>query len=185
MPGTQPTSAPPCTPEWPRIGIRPRRARPGSPRARPTLTSARMVSTPCACCVRPIDQTKMALGRSTSSRANRRMSSRVAPLCASSAVPVGGQRAPSRAAVEPRGRALDERRGRRASRSTQRAQHADEEREVAAGVDVEPVIGEPRAEERALDASTAPSSAPAPARGRCSRPRSARRGAWPRRDTWS
>ena len=68
--GTQPTSAPPCTPEWPRIGTRPRFGRPGSPRARPTFTSALIVSTPCACCVRPIDQTKIAFGRSTSSRAN-------------------------------------------------------------------------------------------------------------------
>ena len=35
--GTQPTSAPPCTPEWPRIGTSPRSGRPASPRARPTL----------------------------------------------------------------------------------------------------------------------------------------------------
>ena len=40
---------------------------PASPRARPTLTSAFTVSTPCACCVSPIDQTNMAFGRSISS----------------------------------------------------------------------------------------------------------------------
>ena len=78
--GAQPTSAPPWTPEWPRIGISPRFGRPGSPRARPTLTRARIVSTPCACWVNPMDQTKCALGCSTSSRAKSRMRSCGAPL---------------------------------------------------------------------------------------------------------
>ena len=37
---------------------------------RPTLTSAFTVSTPCACCVSPIDQTKIVFGRAISRSAN-------------------------------------------------------------------------------------------------------------------
>ena len=85
--GTQPTSAPPCTPEWPRMGTRPRLGRPGRPRARPTLTSAFTVSTPCACCVRPIDHTNTALGRAISRSANSTMRSRDMPLSSHDAVP--------------------------------------------------------------------------------------------------
>ncbi len=81
--GTQPTSAPPCTPEWPRIGTSPEPGRPGRPRARPTLSSALIVSTPWTCCVRPMDQTRTAFGRSMSSCAKASMRSRVVPAPAS------------------------------------------------------------------------------------------------------
>ena len=94
--------APPCTPEWPRIGTRPRFGRPGRPRARPTLTSALIVSTPCACCVRPIDQTNTALGRSISSRANACMRPRVdTPLSRSSSRPSRRASARLRASSNP------------------------------------------------------------------------------------
>ncbi len=80
-----PTSAPPWTPECPRIGMRPRWGRPGSPRASPTFTRARMVATPWACCVSPMDQTKWAFGRATSRRANSCIRERGAPLARSRA----------------------------------------------------------------------------------------------------
>jgi hypothetical protein len=78
--GVHPTSAPPWTPEWPRIGMRPRFGRPGSPRASPMFVRARIVSTPCACWVSPIDQTKWALGFSIRRRAKSRIRWREAPL---------------------------------------------------------------------------------------------------------
>ena len=122
--GTQPTSAPPCTPEWPRIGTRPRFGRPGSPRARPTLTSALIVSTPCACCVSPIDQTKTAFGRSISSRANACIRSRGAPLSRSSASQSAASARVARLLEARRcARARTPRRRRRAS--IERAKHAD------------------------------------------------------------
>ena len=46
----------------------------------------------------------------------------------------------------------------------QRLQHADEEREIAAGVDVEPVVGDRRAGDRARGRSRGSSSGPARAR---------------------
>ena len=57
-----PISAPPWTPEWPRIGMRPAPLRPTLPRARPTLTIAFTPSAPCSCWVIPIDQISTALG---------------------------------------------------------------------------------------------------------------------------
>ena len=78
--GVQPTSAPPCTPEWPRMGTRPRFGRPSRPRARPTLTSALMVSAPCTCWVNPMDQTHTVFGRSISRRAKATIRSRDIPL---------------------------------------------------------------------------------------------------------
>ena len=59
--GTAPTSAEPCTPEWPRMGISPQRSRPTIPRARARLIRAVTLSTPKRCWVRPIDQTKTAV----------------------------------------------------------------------------------------------------------------------------
>ena len=110
-PATQPTSAPPCTPEWPRIGISPRCGRPDSPRARPTLTSALTVSTPCACCVRPIDQTKIGvrpIGAADCANAPHvRLGS--APLSRLERAPVGGERRRARARRSPRSCCVDER----------------------------------------------------------------------------
>ena len=82
-PGAQPTSAPPCTPECPRIGIIPTFSRPTQPRARPTFIRAWMVSTPWACWVSPMDHTKMPFRASRSISANRRIVARVVPLSAS------------------------------------------------------------------------------------------------------
>ena len=116
--------------------------RPGRPRARPTFTSALIVSTPCACCVSPIDQTKTAFGRSIEQPRERLASrSRGAPLSRSSAAQSARQRrgrAPPRTRSCARGRTP--RRRRRVSTSARK--HADEKREVAARVDVEPVVGE-------------------------------------------
>ena len=62
-------------------------------------------------------------------------------------VPAGGERAVARR-LEAR-RALAHERLVHAVRLDERAKDADEKREIAAGVDVEPVVGERRAEERA------------------------------------
>ena len=127
------------------------RGRAGRPRARPTLTSAWTVSTPCACWVRPIDQTKTAFGRSISSRANASIAARVAPLSRSSASHVvrgDVGRAPPRSRWCARRRT----RGRRRRRRSSALQHADQEREVAAGVHVEPVVGDARCRTIALAA---------------------------------
>ena len=162
--GRQPTSAPPWTPEWPRIGIRPDRARPGRPRARPTLTSARIVSTPCACWVRPIDQTKCALGLSIEQArelahappARRRSRPRASP--SPGAATARGRRLEATGAVAHE-LVIDA-----AGLLEQRLEDAVQEREVAARVHVEPVVGELRPEQRAARDATAPSSARSPAR---------------------
>ena len=62
----------------------------------------------------------------------------------------------------------------------QNLQHAVEERDVAALRDREPVVHDVRAEERAAQPSTAPSSAPCPARGTDSPARPSCRASWPR-----
>ena len=82
-PGAQPTSAPPCTPECPRIGIIPAFSRPTQPRASPTFIRAWMVSTPWACWVSPMDHTKTPFRASRSISANRRIVARDVPLSAS------------------------------------------------------------------------------------------------------
>ena len=147
--GTQPTSAPPWTPEWPRIGTRPRFGRPSRPRARPTLTSALTVSTPCACCVRPIDQTKTAFGPGDQ---------QVGELarCARAAMPLSRtmRSQPTAAACAQRvvesGRVLAHEGVVDAAALDERQQHAEQERQIAAGVDVEPVVGQRGAAQRAL-----------------------------------
>ena len=120
----------------------------GRPRASPTLTSALMVSTPWACCVRPIDQTNTAFGLSTSkpreglhlARATRRFR---CSMCR----PVG-RSAASRASSNPTVRSRTNASS-TPPRLDERPKHADEKREVAARVHVEPVIGQRRAEQRA------------------------------------
>ncbi len=77
--GTLPHSAAPWTPLWPRIGIRPVRARPSMPRANARLTSAATFSTPKRCCVTPMLQTKTALRARAYCSAKRAMSSRDSP----------------------------------------------------------------------------------------------------------
>src|SRR5947199_97198 len=62
-------------------------------------------------------------------------------------VPAGGERAVARRLEA--NRALAHERLVHAVRLDERAKDADEKREIAAGVDVEPVVGERRAEERA------------------------------------
>ena len=57
-----PISAPPCTPECPRIGMRPAPGRPTLPRASARFTIAATLSAPCSCCVIPIDHTRTADG---------------------------------------------------------------------------------------------------------------------------
>ncbi len=64
--------------------MRPTFSRPTQPRARPTLTRASIVCTPCACWVSPIDQTKMPRRAAASIRAKRSISARVVPLSLSS-----------------------------------------------------------------------------------------------------
>ena len=149
--GTQPTSAPPWTPEWPRIGVRPAPGRPASPRARPTLTSARIVSTPWACWVSPIDQTKWARGRSTRSRRANSPHRRLGCAAGLATAPPSSDRARRR---RPR-RSLRVRAATNSSSTRRRdleqsLEDAVQEREIAAGVHVEPVVGEPGPEERAL-----------------------------------
>ena len=56
-----PISAPPCTPECPRNGMRPAPLRPTLPLANATLTSALTVSTEVGCWVTPMDHNTMAL----------------------------------------------------------------------------------------------------------------------------
>ena len=79
--------------------------------------------------------------------------------CASQVVPRHRRSASARTA----GVRVDERRDRRRRRRA-RLQHADEEGEVAAGVHVEPVVGEPRAGRSRCGRSTGSSSARGPAR---------------------
>jgi hypothetical protein len=83
--GAQPTSAPPCTPEWPRIGIKPQRSRPTKPLASATLMIERTLSSPHSCCVTPMLQTKTAVSASPSIRASSSISSREDPESRSSA----------------------------------------------------------------------------------------------------
>ena len=53
--GPSPTSAPPWTPLWPRIGITPHFSRPTIPRTAASVASDRTFSTPNVCCVSPIE----------------------------------------------------------------------------------------------------------------------------------
>ena len=124
--GMHPTSAPPCTPECPRIGTSPRFGRPGSPRARPTFTSALIVSTPFTCCVSPIDHTKTVLGLSISSCANSSIRSRGMPLAASIPVPVLGHGNSARQIKV--GRPVAHERLVNAPAFDERAEHAQQER---------------------------------------------------------
>ena len=59
-----PISAPPCTPECPRIGISPQPSRPTNPPVKATLIIACTLSSPQVCWVIPIPQIKTALSAS-------------------------------------------------------------------------------------------------------------------------
>ena len=122
---------------------------PGSPRARPTLTSAFTVSTPCACCVSPIDHTKTAFGRAISRSANSLDALARHAAVVARCGPSRPSAARAQASLEA-GRASRDERLVDAAALDQRQQHAEQEREVAAGVHLEPVVGQRRAEERAL-----------------------------------
>ena len=129
--------------------------RPTLPRASPRFTIAATLSAPCSCCVIPIDQMSTA-----------ELAARVHP---GEALHVGARRA--RLPLE-----IGERLARRARRRTssnpsvcsrtksrsiaavgeQHLEHAVEEREVAAGVHREELVGHLRAEHRALDVARHP-----------------------------
>ena len=176
-PGTQPTSAPPCTPEWPRIGISPRPVAP-TQSARQADVDQRLDGVDAVRVLREPhrpDEDRVR-ARRRSSRAKRRIS-------AARGAALRFERRPRRAPAPRRARpskpavrastnaSVDRRRPRPAPCST-----------PTRNARSPPVwtsnqsIGEPRAEHRARRRSTAPSSAPGPARGTGSRPRSARRG---------
>ena len=114
----------------------------GSPRARPTLTSALTVSTPCACCVSPIDHTKIAFGCAISRSANAPISLARETALAFDRVPVAASAACG-ACVEPDGVVAHERLV--DALPLDSARSTPTETPIAAGVHVEPMVGERRA----------------------------------------
>ena len=133
----------------------PASGRPTLPRARPRFTIAATLSEPCSCWVMPIDHTSTADSRPR--------------VHAGEALHVGARRAGQALEVVER-LALElaraARRSPRCARATnsrsippfgeQHLEHAVEERDVAAGVDREELVGHLRAEHRALDVARHP-----------------------------
>ena len=146
--GAQPTSDPPCTPEWPRIGTRPHFSRPTHPRARARFATARTVSEPWACCVSPIDQTKIPVFAEARRSAKRRISSGEDTREAREVVHVlpVERSLPFREAC---GAAADERFV-DVPLFEEKLPDAVQEREISTRVDREPVVGELRAEKGAF-----------------------------------
>ena len=123
--------------------------RPTLPRARPRFTIACTFSTPCSCWVMPIDQMSTARFADAYIRAKRSMSAtRRARLplevVERLAFELGDHR------VEPDACSRRRTRGRSPPDREQLLEHAVDERDVAAGVHREELVGDLRAEHRAL-----------------------------------
>ncbi len=136
-----PTSAPPWTPECPRIGIRPRVRAPGQPRARPTLTRARIVSHAVRVlgqAHRPDEDARWA--RDEQLREVAHLGARRAAVPLELLPGLRLARAPRPPRSRPCELATNPGRSRRGLE--QRLEDAVQEGEVAAGVHLEPVVGE-------------------------------------------
>ena len=136
------------------MGIRPAPSRPTSPRASARLITARTLSEPKACCVRPIDQTKMADSDAAYIDANRSMSAREVPERRSSS-----SKGRSSSTAESSGKPAVCSAMKASSRPPVRREglhHPGDERDVAADVDREELVGHAGAEHRALSAGGDP-----------------------------
>ena len=171
-----PISAPPCTPEWPRIGMRPAPGRPTLPRARPRLTIA----------VHVVGAVRVLRDAHRPDEHGARAPRRRCCAKRSMSARGGAATARSRSVERPRARA------RRRSSSNpsvwsrtnsssiaveleQHLQHAVEERDVAAGVHRRRTRRRSSCRTARSRRCTAPSSARGPARAAGSRPRPSRR----------
>ena len=130
---------------------------------------ARTLSVPQTCWVMPIDQTSTVRSAAPYMRAKRRMSSTDAPdHHASSSSEKAVERVDQ---LRPVGRVLGDEGLIGQALVDEDLEHAGQEGDVAAGVHGEELVGHARAEHGASRCSTAPSSAPCPARASGSRRR--------------
>ena len=115
---------------------------------------AATLSEPCSCCVIPIDHTRTAVRADAYMRAKRSMSARDAPDCRSRSANDSRSSSSSNSSkpsvCSRTNSSVDPAVGQ------QHLQHAVEERDVAAGVHREELVGHLRAEHRALDVARHP-----------------------------